>query len=156
MPQPLQDSAGVSLPPPLVFLGAMFIGLILQFIWSVSFLPWQLGMICGGIFLVAGLLFIGSAALLFMRAGTAMPPWQTATTVVTAGPYRFTRNPMYLGMALVHAGIGLWFASLWILLMLAPALWWIQTRVIAREEAYMAEKFGKPFRDYCSQVRRWL
>ena len=85
-----------------------------------------------------------------------MPPWQTATAVVSGGPYRLSRNPMYLGMALTHAGIGLWFNSIWILLMLAPVVWWLRTRVIPLEEAYMENKFGQPYRDYCTQVRRWF
>lgn len=156
MPKPAQDSAGVSFPPPLMFLAAIFAGVILQFIWSLPFIPWELGMSSGLLAVLLGAALIASAAFVFTRAGTALPPWETATAVVIRGPYRFTRNPMYLGMALIHAGIGLCFTSLWILLALIPVLWWINTRVIAREEAYMAEKFGQPYRDYCAKVRRWL
>lgn len=156
MPKSATDSAGVTFPPPLMFLGSMLVGVILQFIFSLPFLPWEVGMYSGIPLLGLGVLLISSAAILFLRAGTALPPWATATTVVIRGPYRFTRNPMYLGMALVQAGIGLCFSSLWILLLLIPALWWVRTQVIAKEEAYMEEKFGQPYRDYCGQVRRWI
>lgn len=156
MPKPAEDSAGVSFPPPLVFLGGLFIGVILQFIFSLPFLPWKLAMFTGLPVIALGIGLILWAGLLFIRAGTALPPWETATTVVIKGPYRFTRNPMYLGMALIHAGLGLCFSSLWILLMLIPVLWWIRTRVITSEEAYMEAKFGQPYRDYCARVRRWI
>lgn len=156
MPQPAHDSAGVGFPPPVMFLLGIFVGVILQFIWSLPFIPWQIGMIAGLVAIVLGAILIASAAFMFRSAGTAMPPWETASAVVMRGPYRFTRNPMYLGMALIHAGVGLGLTSVWILLMLVPVLWWINTRVIAREERYMAEKFGQSYQDYCQTVRRWL
>ncbi len=156
MPKPATDSAGVSFPPPLMFFGGMVVGVILQFIFSLPFIPWQVGMYAGVPVLALGVLLLASSALFFTRAGTALPPWATATAVVVRGPYRFTRNPMYLGMALVQGGIGLCFSSLWILLMLLPELWWVRHKVIAREEAYMEEKFGQPYRDYCARVGRWL
>ncbi|MDX1497117.1 MAG: isoprenylcysteine carboxylmethyltransferase family protein [Salinisphaeraceae bacterium] len=156
MPKPAQDSAGVAFPPPLMFLLAVIGGVILQFMFPLPFLPWQWGMALGAISLLAGVGLILSAALLFVRAGTALPPWAAASAVVVQGPYRFTRNPMYLGMACIHASIGLAFTSWWILLSLIPTLWWVNKRVILKEEAYMAEKFGQPYKDYCASVRRWL
>lgn len=156
MPRPAEDSAGVSFPPPLIFLGGLVAGVILQFIFSLPFLPWKIGMVMGMPLIALGALLVGSAVWCFLRAGTALPPWETATAVVIKGPYRITRNPMYLGMALIQAGIGLCFSSLWILLMLIPELWWIQNRVILPEEAYMENKFNQPYRDYCARVRRWV
>ncbi len=156
MPQPDADSAGVRFPPPLMFLGALIIGVLLQFIWSLPFLPWRIGMFSGTIVFGLGVLLVASAALLFTRAGTGLPPWTPTTQLVIRGPYRITRNPMYLGMAMIQAGLGLCLGSLWILFMLVPVLWWIRHKVIAAEEAYMEEKFGNAYRDYCGRVRRWL
>lgn len=156
MPKPDADSAGVRFPPPLMFLGALVIGVLMQFIWSLPFLPWRIGMFGGAIAFGLGVVLVASAALLFTRVGTGLPPWTPATQVVIRGPYRFTRNPMYVGMALIQAGIGLCLGSLWILLMLIPVLWWIRQHVITPEEAYMEAKFGQTYRDYCAQVRRWL
>lgn len=156
MPTPQTDSAGVGFPPPLAFLLALIAGVFLQFIWSVPFLPWRTGVMAGLPLMALGLLFILSAAWQFRRSDTPLPPWETATAVVVSGPYRFSRNPIYLGMALIHVGLGLFFASLWIVLSVIPVLWWVQQRVILAEEAYMQAKFGKVYGAYRDRVRRWL
>ena len=111
----------------------------------------------------AGLVLMGLAiglilwaALHFRRLRTAIIPFQPSTALVTSGPYRFTRNPMYLGMALIYVGAALLFDLRWALLLLPLVLLVIQTRVIALEERYLEAKFGDEYRAYRSRVRRWL
>lgn len=97
-----------------------------------------------------------AAAARFKRARTNPVPWRPATALVTDGPYRFTRNPMYLGMAALYAGIALGAGLLWGLALLPVVLAAIQVAVIAREEAYLERVFGDQYRVYRATVRRWL
>ncbi len=85
-----------------------------------------------------------------------MDPWRASSALVTSGPYRFTRNPMYLGMASLYAGIALAFGLLWSLALLLAVLVVIDRGVIAREERYLERRFGDEYRIYKQQVRRWL
>jgi protein-S-isoprenylcysteine O-methyltransferase Ste14 len=83
-------------------------------------------------------------------------PWKPTTAIVTTGPYRFTRNPAYLGMALVYVGIALLAEALWVLVPLPFVLAIIDRAVIAREERYLQRKFGHEYLDYKATVRRWI
>lgn len=153
-----QDSAGVKVPPPLIFLGilAVLVGFDrLALGGSLPFAPiWR--------HLLGGLCLIGAAALLlaaiglFRRAGTRPEPWQPSTAIVVTGIYGFTRNPMYLGMALAYAGLALLFDSPLALFGLPLVVVIIDRAVIAREERYLDAKFGDAYRAYCARVRRWL
>jgi len=96
------------------------------------------------------------ASARFKQAGTSVIPWKAPSALVTDGPYRFTRNPMYLGMAALYAAIALGAGSLWALALLPIVLVVIQVAVIRREEAYLERHFGEPYREYRSNVRRWI
>ena len=112
--------------------------------------------VAGGAVAAFGLWIMLYAVWRFQRAGTTPTHWEPTTTVVASGPYRFTRNPMYVGMASVHGGLALLGNALWPLLLLVPAIWIIRTQVIAREERYLEAKFGAQYRAYKAGVRRWL
>jgi protein-S-isoprenylcysteine O-methyltransferase Ste14 len=152
-----QDSAKVSFPPPLVFAGMLLLGLVLDRImpWSLE-LTWIGRYVGGGILIVAGLLCGFSAMGMFRKAGTDVKPWKTTSAIVDSGVYRFTRNPMYLGMAMLYTGIGFALSSLGAFLLLPILILIIRTQVIAREERYLEGKFGDNYRDYKARVRRWL
>ena len=92
----------------------------------------------------------------FRRAGTAVEPWRTSTALVTNGVYRFTRNPMYLAMALLYLGAALAADSVLALVLLPPLLVLVRVGVISREERYLERRFGDEYRRYRSSVRRWL
>jgi protein-S-isoprenylcysteine O-methyltransferase Ste14 len=92
----------------------------------------------------------------FARAKTAIVPYNTTTTIVPTGPYRFSRNPMYVAMAVIQAAFAVMFATAWILILLPPVLLFIRRGVIAREERYLESKFGAGYLDYKNRVRRWL
>lgn len=93
---------------------------------------------------------------MFRRAGTHVAPGQPAAALVTAGPYRFTRNPIYIGFVLVYFGLSIVLTSVWILLLLLPVVLILQRGVVLREEAYLERKFGEAYRAYTARVPRWL
>jgi protein-S-isoprenylcysteine O-methyltransferase Ste14 len=152
------DNAGVIAPPPLIFVGVLAIALAID--WLIA--GPSLGMSYGLRMLMATILLIPGAALLFAAgagfsaAKTNIPPWKPSTALVTSGIYRYTRNPMYLGMALAYAGLSVFADSLIALLGLPVALAVMHYGVIAREERYLEQKFGAEYRSYKSAARRWL
>ena len=93
---------------------------------------------------------------LFRRAGTSMVPMNPATVLVTSGPYRLTRNPMYLGMAFLYVALAFAFGVIWALALLPAVIVMVDRFVIAREEPYLERKFGQAYHDYKARVRRWL
>jgi protein-S-isoprenylcysteine O-methyltransferase Ste14 len=154
-----REHAGVRLPPPLLFLGALVFGIVLEWLWSLGWLdslPPPLRYWLGGGLFLAGAALLASAIRLFRRAGTAIPPWEPSTTLVTTGVYRLSRNPIYLGMILIYVGIALVFAASWAFLLLVPVLLALEIEVIRREEAYLERRFGEAYRQYRHKVRRWL
>jgi protein-S-isoprenylcysteine O-methyltransferase Ste14 len=103
----------------------------------------------------------GAASILlalrcFGEAGTAPEPWKPTTALATGGIYRLTRNPMYLGMALLLGGLGLGLASWGVMAMLPLVLLIVDRFVIQREERYLDVRFGAPYSAYRNEVRRWL
>ncbi len=153
-----RNNPGVIVPPPLIFLATLGAGLALDrfvfgFATSVSA---STRYILGGLPTLFGVIAIALALNLFRRAGTRPEPWQSSSAVVDTGLYRFTRNPLYLGMAMIYAGIAVMLDSLVSLVLLVPLLLVIQRSVIGREEAYLEQKFGEPYRQYKTRVRRWL
>ncbi|MEP9361100.1 isoprenylcysteine carboxylmethyltransferase family protein [Sphingomonas sp. KR3-1] len=153
-----QDSAGVKFAPPAAFVGALVAGLVLGKVVGSPGLPLhestERGI--GWLAVILGVGIVFSAIGLFRAAGTDPQPWKRSTALVTDGVYRWSRNPMYFGMALAYAGIAVWMDSLVSLLLLIPLVIVIQKEVIEREEAYLAGKFGARYLAYKSAVRRWV
>lgn len=152
------DSAGVRFPPPFIYLGALLLGLAAEkFVNLSSFgIDRRLLVASGALLFAAGATMMLAAARLFRRLGTNIPPSQPTTLIATTGPYRWTRNPMYLGMALVYAGLAIGLDGPIAFALLSLVLIVIQTRVIAHEERYLEAKFGDDYRRYKAEVRRWL
>jgi protein-S-isoprenylcysteine O-methyltransferase Ste14 len=150
------DTAGVVAPPPLVFVAGLIVGFALEALLPGVDLPGLVEWGLGGLLVVAGLglLLIFNAS--FSRKGTAVEPWKPTTAIVTTGPYRFTRNPAYLGMALTYVGIAVMSSALWVLVPLPFVLAVIDRGVIAREERYLERKFGEEYLGYKRRVRRWV
>jgi protein-S-isoprenylcysteine O-methyltransferase Ste14 len=153
---PPRDTAGVVVPPPFIFLGGLAVGFGLEALLPGSSVPAAVRWVLGGVLLVAGIALLASFNTSFSRKGTAVEPWKPTTAIVTTGPYRLTRNPAYLGMALVYAAIALLADALWVLAPLPVVLAVIDRAVIAREERYLERKFGREYLDYKATVRRWL
>lgn len=153
------DYAEVAVKPPILFSGALALGYLLTRYVPIGpglAKPNGLGLTVGLIFVAAGFGLALRTVQMFRRAGTHVAPGQPATALVTAGPYRFTRNPIYIGFVLVFFGLSIVLTSVWILLLLAPVLLILQRGVVLREEAYLEEKFGDAYRAYAAKVPRWL
>ncbi len=165
-----RDIPGVIAPPPLIYLGVLFVG------WGLTELGARPEAIDAGFgwlaadfglsvevrrgvaltLIVGGLLLDGMAAGLFRRRGTAVEPWKPTTVLIDEGPYRFSRNPIYLGFAITYVGLAIAMDSWVALLLLLPCLAVVDRFVIAREERYLSAKFGAPYDAYRQRVRRWL
>lgn len=153
------QTAGVIAPPPLIYLGFLAVGLVLEFLVVRTQgldMPAALRWTVVALFLLAGIAAIAAAVLRFRRAGTPAPPWQPTTALVAHGIYRFTRNPMYLGMTLIYCAIGVAADAPVVFWMLIPLALTIHYGVVLREERYMAGKFGDAYLDYANRVPRWL
>lgn len=147
-----KDTPRVFVPPPLIYAELLAIGLFIDSD-SVAFGGMQLIAISVGL---VGLALIASALGMFRASNTRPEPWQPATALVAGGIYRFTRNPMYLGMTIFSLAIAIFFASLPATILTLSAAIIIDRMVIAREEAYLARRFGEEYLAYRRSVRRWL
>ena len=135
----------------------MIAGLALNWLVPLPFLPVDLpaGWLGAMVFVLALALFAW-AIVTITRAGSNVPTNRPSTTLVESGPYRFTRNPIYLGMFLGLIGLAIAFDNLWLLMMLVPFALVIRYGIVVREEAYLEHKFSDVYRGYRSRVRRWL
>jgi protein-S-isoprenylcysteine O-methyltransferase Ste14 len=151
------DTAQVIIRPPLAWGLAVIAGLALNWLVPLPLLPVDVsaGWLGAMVFVLALALFAW-AIVTMTRAGSNVPTNRPTTTIVESGPYRFTRNPIYLGMFLGLVGLAITFDNLWLLMTLVPFALVIRYGVVAREEAYLDRKFGNGYRGYRSRVRRWL
>ena len=150
------DHAGVIGPPPLLYGAALVIGAGLEWLRPTTIGLGRVPLVLGLVLVVAGFAIALTGALALRRAGTNIPPHLPTTQIVTDGPYRYSRNPLYLALTLIYAGVGLIADDLWILILLLPLLLLMHWGVIAREERYLEGKFGATYRQYKEKVRRWL
>jgi len=142
--------------PPLVYLGSIGLGVAIHLFWPVQWLPAPVSLPLGVMLaLPAVALFISSVRTL-RKAGTPVPGNQPTTAIVRAGPYRFSRNPIYLAFTLFHLGVAAWLNSLGVLLTLFPALALMALVVIPREERYLEARFPSDYLQYKREVARWL
>jgi protein-S-isoprenylcysteine O-methyltransferase Ste14 len=144
------------LRPPLIYLVSIATGLALHWAWPRPLLSGvRLGPL-GGVLAVASLLLFGYSVQRFRAAGTPVPARKPTTAIVTTGPYRFSRNPIYLAFSLLQLGIAIWVGSWWLVATLAAAVAIIHYVVVPREERYLEARFGAEFQDYKASVRRWF
>ncbi len=150
------DKPDILILPPVLVGGGLLLGVLLHWLWPITLLPVVPARVFGAtIFVLAGILahFAQNA---MKRAGTNIWPTQPTLALVTGGPFRFTRNPLYLAAAGVYLGVTLWVDGLLPLLLLAPVLCLLHWGIVLPEERYLATKFGEPYSKYTSRVRRWL
>jgi protein-S-isoprenylcysteine O-methyltransferase Ste14 len=151
----MSQVAGVIAPPPLLFLGFFALGYYGLSSTATGLTPLTreaLGFIMTGSALA---LLVGARAR-FARAGTEVRPWKPTTALVIHGPYRLTRNPMYVAMTLLYLALSLWVNRLGPLMVLPGLLLTVHHGVILREERYLLRLFGDSYADYLQKVRRWL
>jgi protein-S-isoprenylcysteine O-methyltransferase Ste14 len=155
----LPDAAAVRVFPPAVPLAAIGLGVALDRVWPlpIVILSAPARYWIGGAIVVGAILGLGLwSVVLFRRSGQNENPWKPTPAIVDRGPFRVTRNPMYLQMMLVCVGVAVALANAWILLLTPVAAWVLQRLAIEPEEAYLERKFGGTYREYKRRVRRWL
>jgi protein-S-isoprenylcysteine O-methyltransferase Ste14 len=153
-----KDNPGVIAFPPLIWLVSAVMSTLVHFF--VIHLPittnYRVCLICGITLIVVAPALALSAVFSMHRAGTNIDPAKPALTIVRSGPYRFTRNPMYLALCLLQIALG-FFLNDWItLLFVIPLFFILHFGVVLREERYLATKFGEPYLQLKREVRRWL
>jgi len=153
------DYADVAIKPPFLFLGALALGCLLTLVVPIG--PGLgaangLALTVGLIFVVIGFTLAAFSVRAFHLAGTSVAPGQPSAALVTYGPYKITRNPIYIGFVLVYFGLAIVLTSMWVLLLLIPTLIILQRGVVEPEEAYLERAFGDAYRKYQAQVPRWL
>lgn len=151
--------ASVRLLPPLVFLVPLLVGILLGRLvtWRLPASgAWPTVLTTVGLaLLAAGLGLMAWAAVVMWRHETTVIPWGRVDHLMTGGPFRFMRNPIYVGDVLVYLGVTLIAGTWWPLVLLPLPLWVMWRFVISREEAYLLERFGQLYAAYCARVRRW-
>jgi protein-S-isoprenylcysteine O-methyltransferase Ste14 len=142
--------------PPAIPAAALLLGWLLGKLWPVPLsLPHWTRWIEWPLFVIAPSLAIW-AMVTFRRHKTVIDPRGQVTTIVNAGPYRFTRNPMYLALMLIYTAGALAIGNVWVALLIVPLFFALNNGVITREETYLRSAFGTEYTDYMSRVRRWI
>lgn len=154
----MQENPGMAIwRPAAIELSAVLTGLMLHSLSPLE-IPLAAGLawIAVPLFMGLGFTIIALGCLEFARARTSIRPDRGADALIRTGPFRWSRNPLYLSVGLLIAGIGFWVNSLWVLVMLPPLALVMSRAVIAHEESYLEHKFGQVYVDYKQSVRRWL
>ncbi len=152
---PESDRPGVLAPPPLIFLAFLAAGWALaRYVLPPVGVPY--GRVIGAVLVVAAFAFAFWARSEMVRARTNINPFKPALAIVSGGPFRFTRNPLYLSMTVVFVGVAMMLHAVAAVILLPVVLLVITFGVIRREETYLERKFGVQYSDYRRRVRRWL
>jgi protein-S-isoprenylcysteine O-methyltransferase Ste14 len=157
-----RDNAGVRIFPPAIYLIGLAAGFLVYWFWPVHVVPVSQARVVrdirwiGGVFAVLPLGLVMWSVRTFRLSGTTPNPTRPTTKLAFGGPYRFTRNPMYVSLALIQTGISLIANALWPLVAVLPVLYVARRVVIDREEAYLERKFGEQYLAYKRRVRRWI
>jgi protein-S-isoprenylcysteine O-methyltransferase Ste14 len=142
--------------PPAIAAVSVLVGVGLQYLWPLPLAAQPAGRWIGGALILAWAVLAGFALGVFRRAGTTPNPTGEVTAFVINGPYRFTRNPMYLGLLLLQGGMAFVLGNAWVLLLSVLSFILLDRIVIAGEERYLEAKYGAAYVDYRRHVRRWL
>jgi protein-S-isoprenylcysteine O-methyltransferase Ste14 len=159
-PESRADAADVRIFPPALPLLTVLAGVGLN--WLVPIRPGfelatPLRYWVGGAIVVGAILGLGLwSVLLLRRSGQSENPWKPTTQIISSGPFRVSRNPMYLQMVLACIGFAVALMNVWILLLTPVCAWLLRTLAIVPEERYLESKFGEPYLEYQRRVRRWL
>lgn len=143
------------LRPPIIFLAAILLGIALNRFWQLPLMRPTVSLL-GPLFIACAVLVFILSLREFRRAGTSVRGSERTIAIVQTGPYRFSRNPIYLSFILVVLGLSAWLNDLWLLVMLVPAVGFIAAVVIPREEQFLERNFHEDYSRYKCAVRRWL
>ncbi len=147
---------GVRIPPPVFYLTALAVGIALDYLWPLAFLAGSSRYVLGSFLVIISIVIMPPVLLRFRRANTTFDVRKAASTLITNGPYRFSRNPAYLSLTLVYLGIGILLDNGWVLILVVPVFVLMHRWVVPNEERQLAAKFGEQYLRYKAAVRRWL
>jgi protein-S-isoprenylcysteine O-methyltransferase Ste14 len=150
------DTAGIRVPPPTYYVVAFLAGVALELAFPTDWPSPGARIAVAVLGAGAWLALDGAAMMNFRRAGTSPGVMDPTTALVTSGPYRVTRNPMYLGMLFLYVAFAFAFGVMWALALIPAVILIIDRLVIAREEPFLERRFGQAYLDYRAQVRRWI
>ena len=151
-----QESPGIRVPPPLIYLLPLASGLLLDRKAHLPFLARSVARLLGWPLVGGGVVLSGWAFRTLWAAETTLRPDKPVSKLTQEGPFRYSRNPIYLSDAMIYAGIAVLRNSLWAILLLPLAVFVIEREVIGREERYLEGTFGEEYLDYKRRVRRWI
>ena len=147
---------GIPVPPPVLYLAALGLGVGLGYLWPLP-------VIAGSPRYAAGIALLALSAIImppvlrrFRRAATPFDVRKPASTLITDGPYRFSRHPSYVSLTMLYLALGLLLANGWVLILVVPVVLVMDLWVVRREERHLEAKFGDQFRRYKAGVRRWI
>ncbi|MCG8494690.1 MAG: isoprenylcysteine carboxylmethyltransferase family protein [Enterobacterales bacterium] len=146
----------VKFPPPVFYLVMILLGYGVNFLfplqWQAGFLSYWVGIAMVGF----GLMLVAWSAIEFRRHKTTIMPHKASSRIIQAGPFKFSRNPIYTAFTIIQLGVGIALGNIWILLLAIPAVLIMTKYVIEREEAFLKQEFGEEYLAYLQSVRRWI
>jgi protein-S-isoprenylcysteine O-methyltransferase Ste14 len=151
-----RDNPGIRVPPPLIYVGPLILGLMLDRRRHVPFLPCGVARGLGLVLLGGGAVLNGWFLRTIRKTDVPIRTDKPVPRLTMEGPFRYSRNPSYLALAMIYTGIASLRNSLWIILLLPLVVMVIQREVIGREERYLERTFGEEYLAYKAQVRRWV
>ncbi len=151
-----QQTPGVRAKPPLVYAASLFIGLSLELLFPLVSIPWTWRAGPAVVLIALAGLLIAPTVMRFRKADTTFDVRKAATTLITDGPYRYSRNPGYLALTLLYLGLGVLLSSAWVCVLVVPTLLIINVAVVRKEEQHLESQFGEEYLRYKTAVRRWL
>ena len=152
-----RDVPDIMVLPPVLVGGMLFIGVLIHYVlWTVSLMPTVLARVLGVLVFTSAGVLAHFAHLAMTRVGTNVLPTQPTLALAADGPYRFSRNPLYIAAIGVYLGVTLWVNGLAPLLLMLPMIWLLHWGIVLPEERYLKAKFGNTYQSYQTAVRRWL
>ncbi len=152
-----QQTPGVRVKPPLVYAVSLFIGLGSEQLLPLVSIPWVWRAGPAVVLIPLAGLLIAPTVMRFRKADTPFSDFRKpVTTLITDGPYRYSRNPAYLALTLLYFGVGVLFSSAWVCVLVIPTLLIINVAAVRKEEQHLEAQFGEEYLRYKTAVRRWL
>ncbi len=151
-----QQTPGIRVKPPLVYAVSLFIGLAIEQLLPRVSIPWTWRAGPAVVLIPLAGLLIAPTVMRFRKADTPFDVRKAATTLITDGPYRYSRNPGYLALTLLYLGLGVLFSSAWVCVLVVPTLLIMNVAVVRKEEQHLESQFGEEYLRYKTAVRRWL
>jgi protein-S-isoprenylcysteine O-methyltransferase Ste14 len=151
-----EDTVGFRLWPPVAIGGPLLVGWLVTLLWGdpVGLGRWRV--LLGGVLVLLFVLWNGWALWLFRRHETGLLPGQATHAMIEDGPFRLSRNPLYVGLLALYLGLTLLAPTFWGLVLFPAAVLLVLWGAIQPEERFLRDRFGAPYDDYTRRVRRWL